>query len=146
MERAVRNWSCCLVAFALLGGGCTRASRDTGSTPVPVTPVERGAGTYREYCQSCHGPEARGDGPLAALLKVPPPDLTRLAARHGGTYPVDLVYGTIDGREAVSGHGSREMPVWGNVWTDQEGGPDAEERMRTQINELVEYLRTLQRP
>ncbi|RMF60092.1 MAG: hypothetical protein D6746_07330 [Bacteroidetes bacterium] len=77
------------------------------------------------------------------MLKVPPPDLTRLAERYG-TYPVDLVYKTIDGREMVQGHGTREMPVWGNIWTDQDGGADAETRINRQISELVEYLRTLQ--
>ena len=35
------------------------------------------------YCASCHGLDARGNGPAAFVLKTTPPDLTALAKRHG---------------------------------------------------------------
>ncbi len=113
-------------------------------TEAAVTgPIARGKASFEKYCANCHGKDAKGNGPLAELLKVPPADLTRLELKYG-KYPVDLVYQTIDGREQTRGHGTREMPVWGNVWLDQSKGEDAEAEVAQQINEIVEYLRTLQ--
>jgi hypothetical protein len=36
------------------------------------------------------------------------------------------------------------MPVWGNIWTERDGEPIPEEEVQARINELVEYIRTLQ--
>ena len=35
-----------------------------------------GQSTYTAKCQACHGPAGKGDGPAAAALPKPPPDLT----------------------------------------------------------------------
>lgn len=32
----------------------------------------RGKTVYERHCQTCHGPNGRGDGPEAASLKIPP--------------------------------------------------------------------------
>ncbi|MBX3330641.1 MAG: cytochrome c [Nitrospira sp.] len=37
----------------------------------------RGKTVYERHCQSCHGPNGRGDGPAAASLKVPPANFQR---------------------------------------------------------------------
>jgi len=78
-----------------------------------------GPDLYRQYCASCHGLNAQGDGPVAAALKVKVPDLTRIAQRHGGTFPSSDVRDTIDGREAPRAHGTRTMPVWGELFNQQ---------------------------
>ena len=44
----------------------------------------QGPALYKAYCAVCHGPEAKRNGPVAATLRVPPPDLTRISVRHGG--------------------------------------------------------------
>ncbi|MEP7306331.1 MAG: c-type cytochrome [Acidobacteriota bacterium] len=49
--------------------------------------VEDGRDTYRFYCASCHGPDGKGDGPIASALQTRPADLTRLAGRNAGTFP-----------------------------------------------------------
>ena len=54
------------------------------ATKPDLAAAAKGQVTYARYCASCHGPEARGDGPVAADLRVPPPDLTALSARSGG--------------------------------------------------------------
>lgn len=42
-----------------------------------------GATLYDAYCVSCHGRTARGNGPAAALLEEPVPDLTLIVVRDG---------------------------------------------------------------
>jgi mono/diheme cytochrome c family protein len=39
--------------------------------------VARGKAVYERHCQSCHGPDGRGDGPAGASLKVRPADFHR---------------------------------------------------------------------
>jgi mono/diheme cytochrome c family protein len=101
---------------------------------------------YQAYCASCHGPLGQGDGPVAATLRPPPADLTLIAARRGGRFPAGEVARTIDGRFEVPAHGTREMPVWGERFT--ETVPEAglsEEISRGKIASLVEYLKSIQR-
>jgi len=68
---------------------------------------------YQDSCASCHGADGKGAGPVAAALKRAPADLTMLAKKNGGVFPVGRMYDTIDGRAEVSSHGPREMPIWG---------------------------------
>ena len=80
--------------------------------PVPRQ-TDIGKAEYRESCASCHGADGKGAGPVAAALTRPPIDLTTLAKKNGGVFPVDQIYDTIDGRLEVKSHGPREMPIWG---------------------------------
>lgn len=106
----------------------------------------RGETLYRAYCLNCHGAEGRGDGPMTEVLRSEVPDLTLLAARHDGTFPAEHVRQSIDGRYRVKGHGLREMPVWGLSF-QQRGRPgDQEDEVQQRLGDLVEYLRSLQRP
>jgi mono/diheme cytochrome c family protein len=107
------------------------------------TSAASGAGLYTNYCASCHGPNAKGDGPMAAVLTKKPADLTMIAKRNGGKYPSDLVFRTIDGRNPVMGHGGQEMPVWGNAFLRVQGGATAEQA-RARVEALVNYLATIQ--
>jgi mono/diheme cytochrome c family protein len=68
---------------------------------------------YQSNCASCHGIGAKGDGPMSAELKKRPTDLTVLAKKNNGVFPLNSVYRIIDGRNAIASHGTREMPVWG---------------------------------
>lgn len=108
-----------------------------------------GAGLYLQHCASCHGSAGRGDGPIADKLKVPPPALTTLARRHGGTFPTDYVYQIIDGREQRLAHGGRDMPVWGSYygmqarWRDRDA-PDTETVIQQRILALIDHLKTFQ--
>jgi mono/diheme cytochrome c family protein len=79
---------------------------------------------YVRYCASCHGVAGRGDGAIARDLRVPPTDLTRLAAKNGGRFPLDAVRQSIDGRKATAGHGAPDMPVWGEIFP-RTAGTDA---------------------
>jgi len=103
-----------------------------------------GAALYRTYCASCHGENGRGDGPVAPVLRVAPPDLTRLAQRHGGTYPADRVAERIDGRTHVAAHGPSEMPVWGDRLASRSLAGEGDRALDARVAALVEHLRTLQ--
>lgn len=103
-----------------------------------------GALTYRVYCASCHGEKADGHGPVAPALRIAPPDLTGLAARHGGEYPAAAVERSIDGREEIGAHGRRDMPVWGLAFRDSGRSTEEEAAVQQRIRDLVAYLRTLQ--
>ena len=121
------------------------AGADAGAQSIYTSdPVENGRISYTVYCASCHGSEGRGDGPVARSLNTPPPDLTQLTAASGGAFEADSVYAYIDGRADVDAHGTRDMPVWGNIWIEEDGEPVLREVVDRRINELVEYLRTLQ--
>ena len=102
-----------------------------------------GSGLYVNYCASCHGPKAKGDGPMAAVLTKKPADLTTIAKRNGGKFPSDLVFRTIDGRNPVMGHGGQEMPIWGNAFLRVQGGATPEVT-RARIEALVNYLESIQ--
>lgn len=101
---------------------------------------------YGRLCTSCHGVSGKGNGPMAPLLKIDVPDLTRLAHRHDGEFPADYVRRTIDGRFEQRAHGLPYMPVWGLKFHDPENPYDTEGRARVDsiIDRLVEYLQSIQ--
>jgi mono/diheme cytochrome c family protein len=102
-----------------------------------------GSSLYRTYCASCHGKEAKGDGPLADNLRFRPPDLTLIAKREKGEFDAARVHRIIDGREPVKGHGGTDMPVWGDAFKRSEGGY-GEDAVKARIDAIVAHLKTIQ--
>lgn len=101
---------------------------------------------YLRFCGSCHGSEGRGNGSVSRDLKIKVPDLTRLARKHKGVYPLDDVMATIDGRRLVRGHGDRDMPVWGeNFRAELENKKYTELTTLLKAKVIAEYVATLQR-
>jgi mono/diheme cytochrome c family protein len=109
----------------------------------PSKVIPSGKVMYKEYCAVCHGDEAKGDGPYASMLKVPPPDLTSLAKRHDGKFPYDYVSNILRfGPGPTILHGSPDMPAWGPIfqWFDKNDERAVVER----IKNLCDYLASLQ--
>lgn len=107
--------------------------------------VDFGKSEYESSCASCHGVSGKGDGAMVGMLTKPPSDLTTLARRNGGVFPVQRISEMIDGRTSVmiGSHGAREMPVWGHVYRSEDTQPrDLHARIR--INSLVDYLARIQ--
>lgn len=102
-----------------------------------------GGEVYRTYCATCHGPSARGDGPLATNMVKKPANLTEIAKRNGGTFPTEIVFRTIDGRSPIRGHGGPDMPVWGDAFGRSREAGD-QERVKSVIQSLVDYLESIQ--
>jgi hypothetical protein len=107
---------------------------------------------FESHCVVCHGWEGKGDGPFAhfELLKIKIPDLTTLSRKNNGVFPLQRVYEVIDGTEALKAHGTREMPIWGTVYTaeveeayfDVPFNPRA--YVRLHILALIDYISRLQ--
>jgi len=107
--------------------------------------AESGRHYYVRYCASCHGWDAHGEGAVAPALTTKPSDLTRIADRNGGTFPMDEVAATIDGRKLPIAHGVREMPVWGERFGEEfRGDPAREQVIRGQLLMLLVYLQSIQ--
>jgi mono/diheme cytochrome c family protein len=133
-----------LVTFAALAAA---ASADQAPPklpePQPAKQPISGSYSYRTYCASCHGLDAKGDGPLAESLRFRPADLTLIAKRNGGEFPAEKVQRIVDGRSPVKGHGGPEMPVWGDAFRNAETGYD-DAQVREKIRGVVDYLKSLQ--
>lgn len=105
-----------------------------------------GAELYARFCAACHGDKGLGDGVVAASFKIVVPDLTRIARRHGGTFPEEQVHRIIDGRKTLPPHGTREMPVWGfEFYAQSSAQSDPEQTTNEMVARLTEYLRSIQK-
>lgn len=126
-------------------------------TSAQAQQTEIGKTEFRLRCAACHGPTGQGDGMIGQMLKVPPPDLTRIAERNNGAFPFQKVYDVIDGRQAIAAHGTRDMPIWGDNYRAEhlpmkplpkdatEAQIDAPERaVEAHVLAIVYYIGTLQ--
>lgn len=130
-------------ALGLIVSAAVLASAQTPSTTETVVAGGDGRSLFRTYCASCHGTEAKGDGPLARSMRTVPPNLTLLARRNGGTFDAAKVHRMIDGRTPVKGHGGEDMPVWGDAFKRSSDGY-SEKAVKARIDALVEFLRSVQ--
>jgi len=101
---------------------------------------------FQRFCSGCHGAKAHGDGKIAASLGVAVPDLTLLAKRNHGEFPLERVTQIIDGRITVTKHNKdRTMPVWGEeLLRTEQGNIEAEHATANLIHKIVDYLSTIQ--
>jgi mono/diheme cytochrome c family protein len=98
---------------------------------------------FRTFCASCHGPDGRGNGPVAFALKRPPADLTTIASRNGGVFPRErLIRYITNGEPSTPAHGSKDMPVWGPNLTAL--APASNKPVSEHITNIVAYLESIQ--
>lgn len=114
------------------------AKSDSARLPESI----EGPALFKAYCASCHGTDGSGHGPMAEWLRNAPPDLRRISLRAGYKYPLARVQRIISGEEPVkAGHGNREMPVWGPVFSqvgrDRDFG-------HIRVYNLAKYIETMQ--
>ncbi|HEX4950388.1 MAG TPA: cytochrome c [Blastocatellia bacterium] len=77
--------------------------------------TDQGRQLFMTYCASCHGEDAKGNGPAATALKKAPANLTQIP-KENGKFPALRVRRVISGDDYITGHGSREMPIWGSIF------------------------------
>ncbi len=127
-----------LIIITVLTCNALAQNSATSGSQLPVS----GAEIYRDYCATCHGKDAKGDGPTASALKTRPPDLTVLAQKNRGRFPDGEVYQVVKWGGGISGHGSKEMPVWGKVF--MANGKRSEREVDLRIRALIRYLDSVQ--
>ena len=134
------------LAVAALGLGLAVSAARAASAQ-PQYSATTGGPTYRTYCANCHGVDGRGKGEITESLAKKPNDLTRLTAENDGVFPAERLQEVIDGRAEVASHGSREMPVWGDLFLwPEDDSPERREHVKRKIGQLVAYLRSIQDP
>jgi len=129
--------SAMIAALALMGLSACVAEQEVS-----------GSAAFQESCAACHGADARGGGPLADGLPIPPPDLTGMSGANGGIFPRDYIMSTIDGYSRGV-HFSEAMPEFGAgdlgptvIVEDVEGiGTPVPVRLLA----LADYLESIQR-
>ncbi|MFV1982666.1 MAG: cytochrome c, partial [Thiohalomonadales bacterium] len=94
------------------------------SRPNPITSdknsISRGQSTYKVNCMSCHGEDAKGDGPAGKNLKPKPANLVLMSGNHSDG---DFAWKITTGKGA--------MPPWKKVLSEK------------QIWDLVNYIQSL---
>ena len=138
MSVEVVNMRFLILPSALLVLTCVVGAHPIDDT-LPPSYVPTGEQMYKEYCAACHGSDAKGQGPLAAILKTPPPDLTTLSKRHMGKFPYDYVKGILEFGPGIGAHGSSDMPTWGPIFRyfDKQNERVVQQRIRNLCNFLA---------
>ena len=117
-------WLACLAAAP----GVTAADAPTAGAMLPRDSVDaavfRGGLVYGNYCVTCHGMNADGNG-RAARLYTPRPANLRMSDKN------DAYYGLIIRKGGATAGRSSFMPAWDAELTEE------------QIADLVIYLRSI---
>jgi mono/diheme cytochrome c family protein len=138
-----------MAALVLLASVITVAQQPTpqqqpptiSRVPIAQTSMASGEEMYAAYCAPCHGKEGRGDGPAASAFKKPPTDLTMLKAKNNGKYPeMDVISVLQWGPHTTSAHGSKDMPIWGTLFSSLGDQPQTKQRLYN----LTKYVESLQ--
>jgi mono/diheme cytochrome c family protein len=109
--------------------------------PVRMTGALEGQQLYVHYCAVCHGIKGNGAGPAAGALKKHPSNLTLLNRMNGGKFPTLAVQLKITGGKGIVAQGTREMPVWGNVFSELGQNRDLGD---LRVAALLKYLEQIQ--
>ena len=127
--------------------GCLILAGLTAS-PLMAQDRDHGRALFQTHCAICHGADADGKGPLAPSLILQPTDLTALASRNGGDFPLERVLNRIDGSDPLVSHGS-PMPIYGPYFEGVANTPmklpSGQPILMSQpIADLLSYLQLIQ--
>jgi mono/diheme cytochrome c family protein len=102
----------------------TEEAAEQLENPVQATrdSLWRGRRLYNVHCLTCHGPDAKGDGPVGPLLGVPSL-LESLYLERPDGHTFGYIF-----------HGGANMPRYGYKFSSEE------------IWNIINYLRTIQKP
>lgn len=92
------------------------------TNPLGADASAEGAKIFKTNCETCHGPQGYGDGPIGESLDPKPQNLAELQAVAGDDY---LYWRIAEGSPGTS------MPPWKNILTEE------------QIWQIVAFIRTL---
>jgi mono/diheme cytochrome c family protein len=92
------------------------------TNPLGTDAFTDGATVFKTNCETCHGPQGHGDGPIGEALDPKPQNLAALQAVATDDY---LYWRISEGKPGTS------MPPWKNILTEE------------QIWQLIALIRTL---
>jgi len=142
--RKLHTFSTALMSVLLSGMAIAQSA-------MPTRQTDFGKREFESNCASCHGVNGKGNGQLVEFLRRSPPDLTLLAKKNQGVFPMSRLYDVIEG-EGLPAHGARDMPVWGREYRikDAEYYVDTpypyDSMVRARLLALLEYINRLQEP
>lgn len=117
------------------------------ATPLRAQSV--GEQLFMNNCIACHGVTGHGDGPQATHLKTRPADLTQIAARRDGVWPMLEVMSILDGYMKVT-NPREDMPVFedflDNDMVEFDTGNGLTTMVPAKLIEVATYLETIQNP
>ena len=133
-----------VMAIACAGVLYSQGNVTIKKVPITSTAADNGKEMFTAYCAVCHGTDGRGGGPAAPALKKAPADLTQLTIKNNGKYP-DLRVVTVlnNGPAETLSHGSKDMPVWGQLFKSLGAGGEGVASIRVQ--NLNDYIKSIQR-
>ncbi|MGB8814723.1 MAG: cytochrome c [Paracoccaceae bacterium] len=113
---------------------------------MPAKPkVPTGAEDFASFCSACHGTSGKGDGEMGETLGKKPADLTTLAARNKGVFPMTRVMSKIWGYAREDGV---VMPAFAPLLDADlvlfDGGDGIETPTPLRLVQLGEYVKSLQ--
>jgi mono/diheme cytochrome c family protein len=140
-----------MVIAAVIVGCVLLFNLDSTSALDKATQLKLGENEYMSNCAACHGSDAKGAGPVAAVLSIKPSDLTKISKKFNGQFPEEHIYKVIDGREMINPHGDTDMPIWGHryvaiAYKKADEVPhelDAQALAFGRISSLVGYLESI---
>lgn len=92
------------------------------TNPLGADASTEGAKVFKTNCETCHGVQGHGDGPISEALDPKPKNLAELQAVAGDDY---LFWRIAEGKPGTS------MPPWKNILTEE------------QVWQVVSFVRTL---
>lgn len=140
----MQKFSWFLIVLLVLALATTLVAQPTvKNVPPSKTSPSSGAEMFRSYCAVCHGLDGKGNGPAVPALKTSPGDMTLLSKNNGGKFPELKVFNTIRGEVGYTAHGSKDMPIWGDVFREMGRGDAAQTSLR--LRNLTKYIESLQK-
>ena len=134
------------VLVAFMGLALTAGAAGAQTTPkiekgpIKQTKVDDASAMFHTYCAVCHGNDGTGGGPAAKALTKAPADLTKISARNNGTFPGVKVRRYIEGVDDVAAHGTRDMPMWGDLFRSLN-----RDTAQIRVEALAQYLQAMQK-
>ena len=137
-RKTIVSWA---ALAAILGIAFAQGPKQHNAIPSKPS-TAAGKKMFVQYCASCHGASAKGEGPAAIAMKTPPPDLTELSKHNDGKYPEGYIGALLKFGRNLASHGSEDMPVWGARFKAID--PVRDPTGQQHIDDLVAYIKTLQ--
>jgi mono/diheme cytochrome c family protein len=128
------TWVPIVVAVLTLLLATCASAQSVQYVELKTRPTANGAVLYQEYCASCHGATAHGNGPAAAVVRQPVPDLTLVAQRDGA---FDLWHVRL---HILDAHGHKGMPDWESAIS----GSHSDHRTMLVVYNLAKHLEAVQ--